>query len=212
MYYLFFDTETGGTNSEVHSLLTAYFAVCNADLQIIDELYLQLKPSDTSKMVVSAEALQVNNINLEEHIKDPNTLTYEEGYRVLFGFLEKNKIKGKRKSFIPCGHNVQFDKDFIWAQLMTQEVWEKNVHYRTLDTSIACNLLKDGDLIPQDLGSLTSLVSYFKIPIKDAHNAKGDILMNIEVYKSIKNMMRSLKKGSIGSTSVNSSLLEIVED
>lgn len=209
MHYLWFDTETGGLNPEIHSLLTAYFAVCDKDLKMMDELYLQLKPEDLSKINVTEGAMKVNNINLEEHLKDPNTVTYEEGQKILLNFFAKHKIKGKRKSLQPCGHNVAFDKDMIWHQLVPKDVWEKDVHYRTLDTSPVCSFLKDVNLIPQDVGSLTSLVEYFGIPMGEAHNARGDVLMNIEVYKAMRNLMKEKKEGFTGVT--NSSLLQIVE-
>lgn len=210
MHKLFFDTETGGINYRIHSLLTAFFAVCDENLNVIDELYLQLKPSDLSLINVTEEAMNINGINLEDHLKDPNTITYEEGRVKLMLFLQKHKIKKKRKSYQPCGHNVSFDKDFIWEWLMPQEEFESIVHYRTIDTSNICSFLKDVDVFPQDVGSLTSLVDYFKITMRDAHNARGDVLMNIDVYKKIKSMIVDIFKQKIGSIT-NNSLLSIIE-
>ena len=79
MNYMWFDCETGGVDPDKHSLLTAYFGIYNEDLVLIDELDLQLKPSDLSKLVVQPEALKVTGIDLNEHLKDPQTITYEEG-------------------------------------------------------------------------------------------------------------------------------------
>jgi oligoribonuclease (3'-5' exoribonuclease) len=208
MHYLFFDTETGGLNPKVHSLLTAYFAVCNQDLTVIDELFLQLKPSDLSKLNLHPDAMAVNKINIQEHLADPGTVTYEEGRVKLKNLLIKNKIKGKRKHFQPCGHNVAFDKEMIWEQLMPKDEFEEEVHYRTLDTSNICNFLKDVDILPQDVGNLLSLVQHFGLPEREAHNAKDDVLMNIEVYKSMKAMMKTKKKDMV---SDSNSLLSIVE-
>lgn len=208
MNYMFFDTETGGTNPKVHSLLTAYFAVCNKDLNIIDELELQLRPSDLTKLNLTPAAMEINKINIEEHLRDPNTVTYEEGRVKLKQFLLRNKIKGKRKSLMPCGHNVAFDKDMIWEQLMPKEEFEEEVHYRTIDTSSVTSFLKDVGIFPDDLGNLMSLVEHFKVPQQEAHNAKGDVRMNIEVYRRMKEMMQARKKDMIGE---NSSLLEIIE-
>lgn len=209
MYYLFMDTETGGTNPKIHSLLTAYFAICDKDLNIVDDLELQLKPDDIAKLNVTKEAMEVNKIDIDEHLKDPNTITYEEGKKALKDFLIKHKIKGKRKSYMPAGHNVAFDKEMIWNQLISQEEFETDVHYRTIDTSSICSFLKDVDILPEEVGNLMSLVDHFGVPKQDAHNAKRDVRMNIEVYRRMKIMMKNRKKEMIGNTN---SLLEIVEE
>lgn len=208
MNFLWLDTETTGTNPKVHCPLTAYFAVCDQDHNIIDDLNLQLKPSDLSKLNVQQQAMDINKINIQDHLADPNTITYEAARPLLKAFLVKHKIKGKRKHYIPAGHNVAFDKEMIWEWLMPQDEFEEEVHYRTLDTSMVTTFLKDIGVFPEELGNLVSLVKYFNITEKDAHNAKGDVLMTIEVYKAIKNMMKSRKKEMVGSTN---SLLDIVE-
>lgn len=210
MHKLFFDTETGGLDCNKHSLLTAFFAICDENLNIIDELDLKLKPSDVSLVNCDAEALAINKIDLDAHLNDPETVTYEEGARLLTAFLEKNKIKGKRKSYQPCGHNVGFDKDFLWAQLISKAEFERLVHYRTLDTSIVCSFLKDVGIFPEDVGSLTSLVVYLKLPMREAHTARDDIYMNIGVYKEMKKLVTA-NKINTASSSLSSSLLSIIE-
>lgn len=208
MNYLWFDTETSGKDAKKYHVLTAYFAICDSNHQIIDDLELQLKP-DSGGIDFEQEALDVNGIDLNEHISDPNTITYSEGKTKILEFFEKNKVKGKRRSFIPCGHNFAFDENFIFSRVMSQEDWEQFVHYRRLDTSVICNFLKDVNVLPDDTGSLTSLVEHFKIPKGEAHNARGDVHMNIEVYKCMKGIMKAKKSDMI---STSSSLLEIIEE
>ena len=210
MNYLWFDCETGGLDHSKHSLLTAYFAVCDQNQNIKDELYLQMKPEDETLLNVTKGAMDVNKIDLRAHLSDPETVTYSEANRRLRTLLERNKIKGKRKHFIPCGHNVHFDKEFIWSQVMPKEQFEELVHYRTLDTSDICTFFKDVGIFPNDVGSLTSLVEFLGIPMGEAHNARGDILMNIEVYKAIKNLMKSRKTEMVGGSA--NSLLRIIEE
>ncbi|HBI01200.1 MAG TPA: hypothetical protein DDY18_06205 [Flavobacterium sp.] len=209
MHYLWFDTETGGTNPKIHSLLTAYFALCDKDLNVFDELYLQLKPSDITKINVVQEAMDVNKINLEEHLKDPATITYEEGKLKLQAFLSRNKIKGKRRSFMPAGHNVAFDKEMLWNQMISQEEFEKDVHYRTIDTSSITTFLKDVGILPEDLGNLSSLVEHYGVPKREAHTAKDDVRMNIDVYRAMRKQIQAKKQDMIGGTT--NSLLAIVE-
>lgn len=209
MHQLWFDTETTGKFPKLHCPLTAYFAVCDGNQQIIDELYLQMKPDDMSRLKVEQEAMDVNKINLQEHLADPATITHSEARVKLKNFLVKNKIKGKRKSFLPCGHNVAFDKDMVWEWIMPQDEFEEEVHYRTLDSSMITNFLKDIGFFPEEVGNLMSLVQYFNLPEKEAHTCKGDVLMNIDVYKSMKSTFTARKKDMIGSTN---SLLEIIEE
>ena len=88
--------------------------------------------------------------------------------------------------------------------------WEKYCHYgKKIDTYPIVTFLQDIGYLPMDLGRLTSLVEYFKIPMGQAHNAREDIKMNIEVYKKIKELMK-MKKMEIANANHNS-LLEIIE-
>ena len=143
MHYLWFDTETTGKHPKVNCPLTAYFAVADKDHQVTDELYLQMKPDDMTRLKVEQEAMDVNKINLQEHLADPSTITHSEAKVKIMEFLIKNKIKGKKKHFMPAGHNVAFDKDMLWNWVLTQEEFEDEcgVHYRTLDTSMITNFL-----------------------------------------------------------------------
>jgi DNA polymerase III alpha subunit (gram-positive type) len=210
MHYLAYDCETGGFEENKHSLLTAYFGVYSEDLVLIDDLYLQLKPEDVSKINCDPGALAVNKINLTEHIEDTDTVTYDVGKQRLVDLLTRNKIKGKRNHYTPFGHNIAFDNRFIWTQLLPEDEWKKLVHYLPVDTTNMATILKKiGFLPPNQNIKLTELVKYYEIPEVDAHNARGDIKMNIEVYKKMCASITDLKKNAIGSSTNN--LLKIIE-
>jgi oligoribonuclease (3'-5' exoribonuclease) len=136
MKYLAFDCETGGLDCNKHSLLTAYFSVYDEDFNLIDELDLYLKPSDEKLLNVTQEALKVTQINITDHLSSPNTITYEEGNKLLLKLLEKHKTKGKKRHYRPIGQNLQFDLNFIFAQLISEEDWSKTVHHNNLDRLI----------------------------------------------------------------------------
>lgn len=211
MHYLFYDTETGGFNEDKSSLLTAYFAVYSEDLVLIDDLYLQLKPEDPSQLKADPGALEVNKIDLEEHLSDPSTVTYSEGRKRLEDLLNRNKIKGKRNHFSPSGHNIPFDNKFIWKYLIPQDDWEALVHYHQVDTVTFATIMKKAGFLPPNQNiKLTELAAYFGIPEVNAHNARGDIQMNVEVYKSMIGMMTNLKKNALDSSTNN--LLKIIEE
>ena len=192
-----------------HTITEAYFAIWDEDWNLLEDLHLLLK-NDDGEVIGEQQAFETTGINPETHLLDPDTITYTEGREKLLAMLTRHKIPKKRKHYMPAGHNILFDLNFIWEQLIEKEDWEKTVHYgKKMDTYIVCTFLQDMGILPDDLGKLTSLVEYFGIPMGKAHTARGDIEMNIDVYKAIKAMMYS-KKQDMAAISTNS-LLEIIE-
>lgn len=210
MHYLAFDLETGGKYASKDAILEGYFAIYDENRVFLDDLYIRFKP-DLTKYSVSQEALDVNKIDMNELMSDPTALTYEQAQKAILDFLSKHKIKGKRRHFTPLGQNVKFDIDFIVAQLIPLEDWEKLVHYIALDTLQAVSILKDCDILPTDIGNLSSLVEYFEIPLGEAHTARDDVKMTVEVYWKIKDLLMGAKK-SIALNATNDELLSVVEE
>ena len=211
MHYLWTDVEAGGKDEKKNPLLQVYLAIYNDKLEFLDELDLYVKPDgkEWNEVDVEQEALDVNGIDLEKHFKNPNTIAYSEANKLIIEFLSKYKIPNKRKHFRLSGHNVEFDKKFILAQLVDEDSWEKLVHYNTIDTLRICTFLQDCGFIAADVGSLTSLVEYFNIPLGQAHNAREDIKMTVELYRAILKMMKEKKNNMSGIA--EHSLLSIVE-
>jgi oligoribonuclease (3'-5' exoribonuclease) len=202
------DTETSGTNPKIHSILTAYFAIHDENHNFVDDLELWLKP-DNGEVIADAEALKVNGINLEEHLASPRTITYSEGKKVILEFFKKHKPKGRSK-IRPCGHNIQFDKDFIIETgLLTEDEWESCMHHNPLDTLRIITFLQDIGMVPNDIGRLVDFVQHFGMTQMDAHDAKGDVRMNVEVYKRMKAMLTETKNNI--ALVAGSDLLKIVE-
>jgi len=210
LHYLFFDCETGGLDESVHSLLTAYFAIYDENFKLIEDLDLKLKP-ENGKLVTVPEALKVTGIDIEEHLKDPETITYSEGKALLLKMLTKHKIKGKRKHYRPSGQNVGFDINFVKAQLTGVDDFNSMIHHRPIDTLSITTILQDIGILPKDLGNLGSLVDYFKIPMGNAHDAKEDIRMTVDVYKSITKLLIGLRDSGVSNAGNSNSLLEIIE-
>lgn len=210
MNYLWYDYETTGTDPLIHGIMTAYFIIYDENDQKLDELELFLKP-DSGEFVVEPEALKITGINLEEHLADPRTVTYSVGAKRLMDMLTEHKIKGKRTHYRPCGQNIAFDERFTVSRLVPIDEWRKLVHYRPLDTLQIVTFLQDIEMVPKDLGNLTSLVEYFGIPMGSAHDAKEDVRMTIDVYKELSKLILSLKANGLNASSSNNSLLDIIE-
>lgn len=201
MHYLFTDCETGGLDPKINPITEAYFAILNRDLQFIDELHFRLKPKledvQSGKLVYEPKALEVTGVNLAELFQSESTITFEEGRKRVIEFFAKNKIEGKKTSFMLAGQNVDFDKDMYLAQLVTPEIWNKYVHkWKKIDTLQMTVMLQDADILPPELGKLESLAEYFGVPLRKAHNAKEDTLMCIDVYAKMRKML-SAKKGDL---------------
>lgn len=205
-YLVCMDTETGDLDPKKGDILTLYMAICDENLKILAEMDLKLKPNDRNP-IAGEEALSVNKIDIKAHLADPNTITYTEAKKRITDFVAPYlKKTGRYSNLIPLGQNVGFDLSMIWEYVMTKEEWEKVFSYNNEDTKTASLFLKRCGWLPKDIGNLNSLVEFFGIPKREAHEAKGDVHMTIDVYKKMIELMES-KKNS-GNTQDIISLLE----
>jgi DNA polymerase III alpha subunit (gram-positive type) len=205
--YVPLDCETGGLDPKTSDLLTLYISVIDDNFQILEELDLKLKPDNDRLPVTEAGAMKVNGIDLQKHLADPSTLTYSEAKEKISTMLKKHRLPGRYSNLIPLGHNIPFDLNFISHHIMRKDEWEKFCHYRNIDTNPIIWLLKDSGWFPRDLGNLGSVVDFLNLPKRNAHSAKDDTLMTVDVYKKLLEIMKS-KKESSGSTQDLISLLE----
>jgi len=184
MKYIAFDIEAGGTEIE-HSLLSAYFVVIDEDLKTIyGELDLLVKP-DSGNYVVTAEALEVNKIQLIEH--DKVAITESKAGTLLYNFLKTHAPDGAVK-LTPLGHGIAFDVQFVKRHLLNKS-FNQFVSYRMLDTSSIIQFMKLTGSVPRDLaGSLSEIAAYFDVLTEEnvPHTAKGDTWMVIEVLRKLR--------------------------
>lgn len=210
-FLIYYDTETGGTDPRKHSLLTAFFAIVDSNYNIVGELDLQVKPDDIKQLFYEQEALDVNKIKISEHLKSPDTITYSEARVRLIDFFNEHKVKNRRKWLIPAGHNiVKFDDRFLFNSILPEEDYEKYLYHIPYDTLIIAGNLRRIGLLPEDVGSLGSLIEHYSLAKDEAHTARGDVLMNINVGKALENTLRVAATDN-AKNSNSLSLLEIVE-
>lgn len=188
--YLHLDAEMGGRELK-YSLLTAYFMVTDADFNVIDKLYLYVKP-DNGDYVVSGQGMSVNKIDLVQH--DKIALPYKEAKTVLYKFLCKCTDNGKNK-LTPLGHGVRGDIAHVLDKLISEGSWEQHCTYHYIDTSVVLQFLRACGKLPLNIdGGVTGLVEYFQIPILTKvawHDAEFDTLMTMMVYKEMLNLGKS---------------------
>lgn len=181
--YIAFDCETGGLTND-YSLLTAYFVILEADLTtIVGELDLKIKPDAGKPYVVSGEALGINKINLTEH--DKTAIPQTAAATVFYNFLNEHNKDGRTK-FIPVGHNVVFDEEFVKGRLLSAANWNRYISYRRMDTGVIAQYLKLTGHIPKDVsGSLGSLAEALGVSLTNAHNAKADTVATVKVLRKM---------------------------
>ncbi len=205
-YFFCMDSETGGLDPKKSDILTLYMAVTDEDLKIIDGLDLKLKPNDRLP-ICDAKALEVNKIDLQTHLVNPETITYSEAKVKITAFAKKYlKKRGRYSNLIVLGQNVAFDLAFIQEHIFSREEWDNLFSYNVEDTKSSALFLKRCGWLPKEIGTLGSMVEYFNIPKHTAHEARGDVLMTIQVYGAMINLMKSKKDG--GSNQDLISLLE----
>lgn len=183
--YLFFDCETGGIGSE-YSLLTSYFLVTDKKFNVVDDLYLFLKPDDGIYRVCG-EAMNVNRIDLKVH--ETRAIPYKEGGTKLYNFIKTYSKDGSDR--LTCvGHNVNFDRDCVVHNLVSRNTWDNFCSYRLRDTAIASGYLIDCGIIPESSAGLGALVKYFGLVLDEnqQHDAKYDVTQTLAVYKALVNL------------------------
>jgi DNA polymerase III epsilon subunit-like protein len=195
-YFMAFDTETGGLHPSDADLLTFYGGIFDQEYKLVDELYLKLKPNDGRLPITEAGALKVNGINIKEHLEDPETITYFEANQKIVTMLRKVlKKTGRFSNIRPLGYNVPFDIRFVQHYLLAPKEWESILHYKHVDVMQNVDFLKDSGWFPPELGSLNTVVEYLQLPKRNAHNAKDDTLMTVDVHKKLLEIMQSKKDG-----------------
>jgi len=208
--YMPWDTETGGLNENTADLLTGYFCIMTEDYQILDELDLKLKPDGGRLPIAEKGALDVNKINIAEHLANPATVTYSEGRAQLQAMIKKHlKRNGRYSNITPMGYNCPFDIRWTQKHLFEQDLWQSLLHYKNHDVMGVVDTLKKYGLFPKTLGSLSSVVEYLGVPTRGAHNAKEDTLMTIDVDKKLAEFFKSLKAG--GGAGAGTDLITLLE-
>ncbi len=165
----FIDIETTGLNVLEHEIIEIGCVITNADLRVIEEFELKIKPEHIEN--ADLVALKINHYN-------------EDGWKDARPLKEVMKVFSKKvKDCIMVGHNVAFDSSFLEHAFSVAGV-SSTMHYHKLDTvSIAwAKLHKDTVLIHF---SLHELCTRFGIKNENPHTALSDARATCELYKKL---------------------------
>ena len=178
MRFIAFDFETGGLEKEC-SPLTACFIVFNHKFTKLGELDLQIKPNNGGTYKVTAQALDVNGIDLVKH--DEEAIPLDEAKKKLFSFLRDMSEDGRYK-LTPFGQNITFDRDFVFEHFMSKGNWNKFCSYHVLDTASLAVFFKLLGIMPVEQKTrLGLLAEYFGVSTGQMHTAREDTEVCIKI-------------------------------
>lgn len=170
---LVIDTETGGVDADVHSLLSLAAVVWHNGAS---EAEIQILVAE-SPLCVTPEALAINRINLVEHCS--RALRPLDAGAALKKFLKDNFHEQLRRSqkIVLTGHNIGFDTTFLKRFCRLAEMrFDEYFSHRVVDTASILRFLSMANILPLSGAGLDEALRYFDIPVPDGerHTALGD--------------------------------------
>ncbi|MFN8011648.1 MAG: 3'-5' exonuclease [Holophagaceae bacterium] len=182
--YLFLDTETGGLDPRVHSLLTLGLVVGDAS-GVKDCLEIALKHEP---YVVSGGGMKVNRIDLVAHHE--RAVSPQGALDLFEGFLDKHFGKDTRAVLV--GHNISFDHAFLNGFLSgLGRDPEARIEHRSVDTHAVAAALRDAGRLDLPKLSSDALFRHFGVepPEHQRHTALGDALATFHLYWKLAGLM-----------------------
>jgi DNA polymerase III subunit epsilon len=175
---LFIDTETGGLNPDFHSLLSIGVAVWQ-NSTIVDKLEILI---NDGVLNVTEQAMQINQINLEEHRNV--AVSPLQALEQLEAFTTRHFDNSQKITL--GGHNVHFDVSFLKKLLAKNgREYHKIFSHRFLDTSPILYYLYLSGKIKQKATSSQEAFDLFGIHVDKRHSALGDALATAELFNML---------------------------
>lgn len=201
--YVLIDTETGGTNPRIHSLLSVCMTLVSispTEIKALDSIYLEAKPAD-GNYVVTASALEINKINLVEHNKTAKTYP-SVSLRLARWLHEVSPLSGYPfgQSYQYLGWSPEFDVLAMQTHIYDTANERGGLTGRlfaraSLDVKSIALLHKSLGLLPRDLNiSLVDVAKHFNLDVSKAHNSEWDCYLTLEVLKNLVNQQNQQQR------------------
>lgn len=176
---LFIDTETGGIDSNKHSLLSIGLVVWGSNRLIIDSTEIYIKHKN---YVVTKTASKINKFEKAEHEKKAvhPKIAIEKMLCFCRHHFDDNLL-------IPlAGHNTQFDVNFLKVFLKKNgRSFNRIFSHRIMDTYSLLRSLYYSGKISDDISSSAQAFNYFGIKVNNRHSAKGDAIATAQLYNHL---------------------------
>jgi len=185
---LFIDTETGGLDPSTHSLLTVAIGVVKEG-NLLELREWSIKHGTYN---VTAGAMAVNKINLQEH--DAASTDKEAVALEILEFI--SKYCSKESKGVLVGQNTVFDKNFLeafFAGLKNRNaIWDyrKIVSHRYIDLMSITAFLNDADVLNTPGLKLDDLISELGLKAESRHTAIDDVRVTYEAYCKMLDLVR----------------------
>lgn len=176
---LFIDTETGGIDSNKHSLLSIGLVVWDSSRSIIDSTEIFIKHKN---YIVTATASKINKFEKSEHEKKAmySKKAIEQMIYFCRNYFDDNLL-------IPlAGHNTQFDVNFLKVFLKKNgRSFDQIFSHRIIDTYSLLRSLYYSGKISDDISSSAQAFNYFNIKVNNRHSAEGDAIATAQLFSHL---------------------------
>lgn len=180
---LFIDTETGGLDPVMHSLLSLALVVWE-DEEIIDSMEILI---NDRRLCVTREALTINKIDIEKHKQF--AISPPEAMEQLLAFIG-NHFPGQGKITL-AGHNVHFDTAFLKTFFSANNKdFSKFFSHRVIDTSSILHYLYLAGRIKQKAVSSDDAFKLFEIKVDGRHTALGDAIATAKLFTKLLHLIK----------------------
>lgn len=172
---LFIDTETGGLDPSVNSLLSIAFAVWE-DFKVISAKEVLINDGILN---TTPEALKINHIDIEQHSR--NASSPVDALKQIQTFISKHFEPSEKITL--GGHNINFDVNFFKSFAAKYNFpYDKVFSHRIVDTATILYYLYLAGKIKQKTISSTEAFALFGISVSERHTAIGDAIATAELF------------------------------
>jgi DNA polymerase III subunit epsilon len=190
---LVLDTETGGLNPKEHSILSLAGIAWTPDRQPSPLFNFYVREPEIK---ATREAMNVNRVDLSKVEEDG--LSPKEAVEAIRYALEHH-YGPSRERIMLCGHNVDFDKQFLRRLYrLAGQTFKDDFSHKSLDTVAIFQFFMAAGLVPPGKATGDRMFASMGIPVPDAHRhtALGDAWATA---LSLSRMAQSVKRGQLPS-------------
>jgi len=175
---LFIDTETGGIDPSIDSLLSIGLVVWK-ESRIIGEKEILV---NDGVLHVTDQALAINGIDLEEHKKA--AVSPGQAIQAFDEFLAQYFEAGEKVTL--GGHNINFDVNFLKTFLTKNNYsFQQRFSHRHVDTASVLFYLYLTGKLKQKIVSSQDAFDFFGITVTGRHTALGDAVATATLFTKL---------------------------